>query len=278
MSNLACIQAFQAWRASAAARIEAISTDIPEIAPENHWDLIEDMKGRLGTQAANDAGPDEEARLEAMEEAEDWVTKNLSHQASPQVDVAMALWLLGDHYEQALVRAQKQTSNKPISDVTARDADTAAPHEALQARAEPQAAQTQPLSAEQKIRQAFNQGTVQIGIAKPLVIEHNGVTAQFMARLDRIHRQGQKESVIHIVRIKRGRILRGMDVGWIQEGFKLTGKNELVVNGYPKSISDEDARLFLSNFESAQTEANPSGQDGPTASTGQTQQAQERLR
>lgn len=52
-----------------------------------------------------------------------------------------------------------------------------------------------------------------------------------------------------------------MDVGWIQEAFKLTGKNELVENGLPKSMSDEDARLFLANFESPPTEANPSAQN-----------------
>lgn len=106
MSNLSCIQAFQAWRASTADRIEAISAEIPEIDPENHWDLIEDVKGCLSTQAANSAGPDDAAQIEAMEEAEEWVTKNLSHQASPQVDVAMALWLLGEHYEQALGRVK----------------------------------------------------------------------------------------------------------------------------------------------------------------------------
>ena len=108
MSNLDCIQNFQLWRSSAAARIESISIDFPEINLENHWDLIEDMKGRLGTKAANDAGPDDAAQIAAMEEAEDWVTKNLSHQASPQVDVAMALWLLGDDYAQALVSKPKQ--------------------------------------------------------------------------------------------------------------------------------------------------------------------------
>ncbi len=112
MSNLNCIQDFQLWRSATAAKIEFLSIDFPEIDPENHWDLIEDMKGRLGTKAANDAGPDEEAQIQAMEEAEDWVTKNLSHQASPQVDVAMALWLLGDDYAQALVSNPKQPTNK----------------------------------------------------------------------------------------------------------------------------------------------------------------------
>jgi hypothetical protein len=112
MSNLDCIQAFQLWRSGTAAKIEAICIDFPNINPETHWELIEDMKGCLGSAAANEAGSDENTQIKAIEEAEDWVTNNLSHQCSPQVDVAMALWLLGDDYEKALVGNTKQPVNK----------------------------------------------------------------------------------------------------------------------------------------------------------------------
>jgi hypothetical protein len=146
------------------------------------------------------------------------------------------------------------------------------------AQAQSTAPKAESLTAEQKIRQAFNQGPVQIGISKPVVVEHNGVTIQLMARLDRIHSQGQKESTIHMVRIKRGRMLSTMEPGWIQEAFKLTGKNELVESGLPKSINEEDARLFLANFARPQNEVAPCPHAEPTAFNGQSQQAQERMR
>lgn len=65
------------------------------ISEEAHWELVEDMKGRMGSDAANNCSDDEDAQEDAICKAEDWVSDNCSSQTERN-DAAMALWLLGD--------------------------------------------------------------------------------------------------------------------------------------------------------------------------------------
>lgn len=111
---------------------------------------------------------------------------------------------------------------------------------------------------EQKIRDALStMGSYPIGVAFPLPITHNNVTVNFMARVDRVPTDGNTQAVIHLASIKRGRLLRGDDLGWIMNRFKLNQKNELVEEGIPSQLTDEEARKFEANFaqpKAAQTE------------------------
>lgn len=110
------------------------------------------------------------------------------------------------------------------------------------------AGEAQGLTVEQKIRQSFRTGSVSLGVAKPITITHNGVTRQFMARQDRLS-NGRSDPTIHLNTVKRGRMLRGDPETWILDHYKLTGKNELVSDGLPQQISDDEASKFKDNFE-----------------------------
>lgn len=106
-------------------------------------------------------------------------------------------------------------------------------------------------TVEGKIRAEFNKGSVQIGVAKPITITHNGVTQQFMARQDRLS-NGRANAVIHFSALSKGRMLPGMPEGWILSSYKLTGKDEVVEEGLPASITDEEAQKYNANFDDSQ--------------------------
>lgn len=111
--------------------------------------------------------------------------------------------------------------------------------------------------AEQAIRQTFGamQGVV-LGRPVPLSVEFNGRTVNFMARQDQLAR-GKNKSTIHLETVKRGRLLRGDPEGWVAVGYKLDGKDNLVPEGVPRVLTDEEAAEFNSKFPQ------PLAQDGP---------------
>lgn len=71
-----------------------LSEKIGGIDEDAHWDLIEDMKSYLGSEAANGSSDDEGDQEDALSIAESWVTENCSG-GGIEEDVAMALWLDG---------------------------------------------------------------------------------------------------------------------------------------------------------------------------------------
>lgn len=88
------IEQFLQFKNSNAAAIENLVLKIGEIAEEAHWDLIDEMKGHLGSEAANGSSEDDKDQDEAISRAETWVTANCSDGGIKE-DVAMALWLRG---------------------------------------------------------------------------------------------------------------------------------------------------------------------------------------
>src|SRR5574337_1436308 len=59
-----------------------------------HWDLVDELKGALGSRAANDSSDDACDQERRISEAESWVADNVS-QAGDAATVAIAAWLYG---------------------------------------------------------------------------------------------------------------------------------------------------------------------------------------
>jgi hypothetical protein len=168
---------------------------------------------------------------------------DLAGKFRPEVNKAYAT-LLGNFYATQAARA-----GVPLSDFMDRYA--------LQVRAQtPQRSGAQTVDqgpAETKIREAWSATpNVSLGKPTPLVIEHNGVTQRFLARQDALGK-GKNKSTIHLSVVRRGRLLRGDPEGWILAGYKLDGKDNLVPEGLPRAISDEEAETFNANFPPQQT-------------------------
>lgn len=74
------------------ARIAKVLSGVPDGV---HWELIDDMKGSMGTSAANNAGDCTEDELDdVLSNADEWVSVNCSSGGAVE-DVAMAFWLKG---------------------------------------------------------------------------------------------------------------------------------------------------------------------------------------
>jgi len=86
---------FDAFQATNAARIDAVVQRLgARRFTSLHWDLVDELKGVLGAQAANASSDDAGEQEDAIAEAEGWVTDNVS-QGGVESTVAMALWLRG---------------------------------------------------------------------------------------------------------------------------------------------------------------------------------------
>lgn len=96
---------FQTFRESQRARIAELAARADrQRLDEAHWDLVVDMKDALGSMDANQSGDGEQAQEAAIDDAESWVTDNLSH-GGDEATVAMAAWLLGfDEAERRMCR------------------------------------------------------------------------------------------------------------------------------------------------------------------------------
>lgn len=125
--------------------------------------------------------------------------------------------------------------------------------------------------AEQAIRDTFRAvPSVSLGKPAPITVAFNGRTVQFMARQDKLAR-GKAESTIHLTTVKRGRLLKGDPEGWVEVGYKLDGKNNLVPEGVPRMLTDEEAARFHAAFpksgDLAQGEQAPRGTFNPDTNT-----------
>lgn len=90
--------------------IARIASEVKNVDEETHWDLIDEMKGVLATDAANASSDDEDDQEKAIATEETWVADNLSG-GDFEEDVAMALWLRGikdgtQYLQQAAMSAQ----------------------------------------------------------------------------------------------------------------------------------------------------------------------------
>lgn len=88
------IEQFLQFKQSNAVAIKKIVSKIGAIAEDAHWNLIDDMKGYLGSEAANGSSEDDDDQDNAISSAETWVTDHCSD-GGIEEDVAMALWLRG---------------------------------------------------------------------------------------------------------------------------------------------------------------------------------------
>lgn len=103
-------------------------------------------------------------------------------------------------------------------------------------------------NAEESIRTAFEAvPSVSLGTAYPITGEFNGRKMQFMARHDALKGRNPR-AALHLVHLKRGRMISGGPEQWIAQEYKLDGKNNLKANGMPKPLSDEEAAQFNANF------------------------------
>lgn len=90
---------------------------------------------------------------------------------------------------------------------------------------------------EQTIRQEFdNIESVIIGNWYPLVITINGRTQKFLANMKKIVKNGKNHSSIHLLQIRLGRPIAGMDARVFVSYYKLDGKNNLKEEGVNFSI------------------------------------------
>lgn len=68
--------------------------DHGDVLDDLFWENIDELKGYLAGLAANDAGDDPERQEEAIAEAEEWVSENMSN-SDLKTDLALMLWLRG---------------------------------------------------------------------------------------------------------------------------------------------------------------------------------------
>lgn len=122
-------------------------------------------------------------------------------------------------------------------------------------------------SVEQKIRETLSgMKSYPVGVPFPISITHNNVTVKFMTRVDRVPTDGNTQPVIHLARIKHGRLTQWTEPGWIMNRFKLTGKDELVEEGMPAPLTDEEVQNFEANFSQSLAVQTHVDIETPTAS------------
>ena len=99
-------------------------------------------------------------------------------------------------------------------------------------------------TAEQKIRQAFDAAPRTIGNWHKLTVEHNGKTQEFLANMKRVNTSGKRDSAIHLVNIRPGRLMAGDPLQDLAYYYKLDGKNNLVEEGIPSIATPEQLKAF----------------------------------
>lgn len=91
---------FSAFKVTHAALIASLTAAFVSPASSSefsdfHFELASDLKGFLGSKAANACSDDEEDQDAAISEAEAWVTDNVSNAGGNDETVALCLWLRG---------------------------------------------------------------------------------------------------------------------------------------------------------------------------------------
>jgi hypothetical protein len=99
-------------------------------------------------------------------------------------------------------------------------------------------------TAEQKIRQVFDAAPRTIGSWHKLTVEHNGKTQEFLANMKRVNTSGKRDSAIHLVNIRPGRLMAGDPLQDLAYYYKLDGKNNLVEEGIPSIATPEQLKAF----------------------------------
>jgi hypothetical protein len=125
--------------------------------------------------------------------------------------------------------------------------DAAEVRAAIKAVAEPAKAQepaTKELTAEQKIRAAFEAlPSITMDKLYPITVEHNGVTREFIAYQQSIGR-GNNKSVIHLANVKRGKLIASDDSGSVVNTYTLDGKDNLKETGLPRYATPGDMKQW----------------------------------
>lgn len=86
--------------------IKSLASELGSLSDSTHWELIDEMKGALGSSAANAAAGNEADQEEGLSSAEAWVAENCSN-GGVEEDVAMALWLRGMAEGESFLRSEK---------------------------------------------------------------------------------------------------------------------------------------------------------------------------
>ena len=104
-------------------------------------------------------------------------------------------------------------------------------------------------SAESKIRAAVESinGLI-IGSWYPVSVTHNGVTVNFLANIKKVVSNGKHKSAIHLLNIKRGKLLAHMDVQYIANYYKLDRNNKLEEIGLPGEPTELTLKKWNSSF------------------------------
>jgi hypothetical protein len=68
------------------------------------WSIVDDLKGRLGAECANDVSGGEDEKDEAISVAETWIENNVSNQLAPTI-IACAISLYGAAWAERKIRA-----------------------------------------------------------------------------------------------------------------------------------------------------------------------------
>ncbi len=112
-------------------------------------------------------------------------------------------------------------------------------------------------TAEAKIRATFNAESRTVGKWHPITIEHNGVTQSFLANQVRVVSDGKRDGTIHLINVRKGRMLRGDPLEDLAYSYKLDGKNNLVEEGLPKKATDEQKAMLAGVAKPKDTRLTP---------------------
>jgi hypothetical protein len=95
-------------------------------------------------------------------------------------------------------------------------------------------------SPEQLMREAWGENNpITLGEWHPVTVTHNGKTHRFLGKQKAIAK-GKNQAVIHLIRIKKGKLLSNLPETDIIEHYKLDGGNRFIDIGTP-SEADKDA-------------------------------------
>ena len=156
---------------------------------------------------------------------------------------------------------------------TAEGTDTGTPQEGAESGAAEEATGGNPaqeggtaeegVTPEQAIRAAFRAlPSVTLGSWHPITVTAGGRTQKFLANQARTS-DGKTDAAIHLLQIRRGRMLASMPVQDIAYRYKLTGKNELVEEGIPTAPTELQQRKWENSGFSETAEAFALNQQTP---------------
>ena len=117
---MSSIASYERYKLDHANIIREICVKVGKLAEAAHWELIDEMKGVLGSEAANNSTDSEQDQENAISSAEEWVSNNCSS-GGLEEDVSMALWLRG------FIAGEEFLMSKKAPDVEVKPARSARP-------------------------------------------------------------------------------------------------------------------------------------------------------